>query len=240
MIRCVIIDDEPVARNILRNYCAHLPNLTIVGEFGNALDARDCIITRQIDLVFLDINMPVLNGVAFLHTLKDPPHIIFTTAYQEYAVQAFDLAACDYLLKPFSLERFIVAVDRVKEKLSGRPTGTAQNQPQNPEPPKTQQDHLFIRSDGKIYKVTFRETLYAEAQGNYTKIVTTDAILLTKISFTTFIAQLPKETFIRVHRSFIINITHIKRIEGNRVWLHDHEIPIAGPYKTEFLKAIGV
>src|ERR1700743_3163386 len=116
-IDCLVVDDEPVARSIIRNYCAHLPFLNIIGECGNALDAKAFLSTHKTALLFLDINMPVLNGIGFLNTLKDRPQVIFTTAYQEYAVNAFDLAACDYLLKPFSLERFIIAIDNAKEKI---------------------------------------------------------------------------------------------------------------------------
>ena len=105
MINCLVVDDEPVARSIIRNYCSHLPYLNIVAECGNALEAKDLLLANEIDLLFLDIHMPVLNGIGFLNTLKNVPQVIFTTAYQEYAVNAFDLAACDYLLKPFSIER---------------------------------------------------------------------------------------------------------------------------------------
>src|SRR4051794_24287134 len=143
-ISCLIVDDEPVARSIIRNYCAHLPFLNIAGECGNALDAKAFLSTHKADLLFLDINMPVLSGIGFLNTLKDPPLVIFTTAYQEYALNAFDLDACDYLLKPFSLERFIVAVDRAKERLQ---------QPSRETPVKGQHDYFFIRSEGNIYKI---------------------------------------------------------------------------------------
>src|ERR1700733_12344701 len=104
MIDCLLVDDEPMARSIIRNYCSHLPMLRIITECGNALEAKEILSTQKVDLLFLDIHMPVLNGISFLNTLKDPPQVIFTTAYQEYAVNAFDLSACDYLLKPFSLE----------------------------------------------------------------------------------------------------------------------------------------
>ena len=233
LLRCVIVDDEPVARQILRNYCGHLSSLVIAGEFGNALEARDCLLSQAVDLLFLDINMPILNGLAFLHTLNPAPRVIFTTAYQEYAVQAFDVAACDYLLKPFSLERFIVAVDRAWASLVMPATpGPATNPPS--------QEHFFVRSEGKIYKVAFHDCLYAEAQGNYTKIVTTDTVLMTKVSFTLLIGQLPEDRFVRVHRSYVININRIKRIEGNRVWVERQEVPIAGAYKEAFFKVIGV
>jgi DNA-binding LytR/AlgR family response regulator len=231
-IDCLIVDDEPVARSIIRNYCGHLPFLNIVGECGNALEAKSFLSDHRIDLLFLDINMPVLNGIGFLNTLKDPPEVIFTTAYQEYAVNAFDLAACDYLLKPFSLERFIIAVDKAKEKLQNHST---------PNPEQTaQQNYFFIRSEGKVYKIDHLECLYAEAQGNYTKVVMTSMTIFTKMSFSSFIDLLPGEMFIRAHRSFLVNKARISRIEGNRVFIGQSEIPIAANYRGPFLQALGL
>jgi len=231
-INCLVVDDEPVARSIIRNYCGHLPFLNIIGECGNALDAKAFLSTHKTDLLFLDINMPVLNGISFLNTLKDRPQVIFTTAYQEYAVNAFDLAACDYLLKPFSLERFIIAVDKVKERLQppGKPGSDSQ----------PQQDYFFIRSEGKVYKIDHSDCLYAEAQGNYTKVVTINTAILTKMSFSAFLELLPGEIFTRVHRSFVVNKALISRIEGNRVFIQQKEIPIAFNYRASFLKALGL
>ncbi|MBS1528941.1 MAG: response regulator transcription factor [Bacteroidetes bacterium] len=231
-INCLIVDDEPVARSIIRNYCAHLPFLNIIGECGNAFDAKAFLSTHRTDLVFLDINMPVLSGTSFLNTLKDPPLVIFTTAYQEYALNAFDLAACDYLLKPFSLERFIIAVDKAKERLQQPARAIADK--------KIIQDYFFVRSDGKVYKIDHNDCLYAEAQGNYTKIVTPGTTILTKMSFTTFTGLLPAEIFIRTHRSFIVNKSRIDRLEGNRVFIGQSEVPIAANYRNSFLQALGL
>ncbi len=235
MINCLIVDDEPVARNIIRNYCGHLPALNIIAECGNALEAKEILSANKIDLLFLDIHMPVLNGIGFLNTLKNAPQVIFTTAYQEYAVNAFDLSACDYLLKPFSLERFIIAVDKAKEKLlHSKPpvqeSGAATQQP----------DYFFIKSDGKAHKIAYADCLYAEAQGNYTKVVTLKTAILTKMAFSAFITLLPPDQFIRVHRSFIINKTMISHIEGNRVFINQAEIPIAQNYRDSFFSLIGL
>jgi DNA-binding LytR/AlgR family response regulator len=230
MITCLIVDDEPVARGILRNYCGHLPFLHIVAECGNAFEAKEILQGTKIDLIFLDINMPVLSGVSFLSTIKNPPIVIFTTAYQEHAVTAFDLAVCDYLLKPFSLERFMIAVDKAKEKLQIIPEYKTDKQ----------QDSFFIKTDGKLVNVLYNDCLYAEAQGNYTKVVTPGKILLTKLPLTELLSQLPPASFIRVHRSFFINISLISHIDGNRVFIQKNEIPIAGIYKEALLKAIGV
>jgi len=232
-IDCLVIDDEPVARSIIRNYCSHLPFINIVAECGNALDAKTLMSDHPVDLLFLDINMPVLNGISFLNTLKNPPQVILTTAYQEYAVNAFDLAVCDYLLKPFSLDRFIVAVDRAKEKLQQAATaGSIEQQPGS--------DHFFVRSEGKIYKLNPADCLYAEARGNYTKIVTTTGTISTKQAFSAFINTVPAGIFLQVHRSFVINKNKIRLIEGNRIVIDQSEIPIGENYKKEFFKILGV
>ena len=231
-INCLIVDDEPIAREIIKAYCSHLSMLHIVASVGNALEAKTILQTQKIDILFLDINMPVLNGIAFLKTLKNQPQVIFTTAYKEYAVDAFDLAAIDYLLKPFSLERFIVAVDKALERLIPPEQAVT-------ETGKTE-DYLFLKFDGKIYKILHEELLFAEAQGNYTKIVTAQSTLLPSMTFSSFEELLPKSLFLRVHRSFIINKAKITHIEGNRVFVQNHEIPIGSSYRDDFLKSLGI
>jgi DNA-binding LytR/AlgR family response regulator len=195
-IDCLIVDDEPIARDIIRTYCAHLPYLRVAGVCGSALEARALLMQQKVDVVFLDINMPVMDGISFLKTLKTPPQIIFTTAYKEYAVDAFDLAACDYL--------------------------------------------LFLRSEGKIYKVMHDDLLYAEASGNYTKVRTVQHTLLPAMTFSAFEDLVPKSKFLRIHRSFIINKSKIDHIEGNRVFIQNTEIPIGSNYREGFLKQIGL
>ncbi|HAK78870.1 MAG TPA: DNA-binding response regulator [Runella sp.] len=237
-LHCLIVDDEPIAREIIKAYCSHLPMLHIVASVGNALEAKTILQTQQIDLLFLDINMPVLNGISFLKTLKNPPQVIFTTAYKEYAVDAFDLAACDYLLKPFSLERFIVAVDKALEKspltrAADRPNGgTIYSE-------KTE-DYLFLKADGKIFKIIHDDLLFAEAQGNYTKVVTTQHTLLPSMTFSSFEELLPSTHFLRVHRSFLVNKARITHIEGNRVFIQSHEVSIGSSYREGFLKSLGL
>ena len=144
--KCVIADDEPIARDIVQSYCAHLPYLEVMASVGNAIEAREALANSNIDILFIDINMPVMSGISFIKTLRNPPQVIFTTAYKEFAVDAFDLAACDYLLKPFSLERFMVAVDKAVGQLQMRPS-VEENIAS------TSEDSIFIRADGKIYKV---------------------------------------------------------------------------------------
>jgi DNA-binding LytR/AlgR family response regulator len=234
---CVVVDDEPIAREIVMTYCSHLPALKMIAACNNALEAKQVLEEINTDILFLDINMPVLTGLAFLKTLKNPPQVIFTTAYREYAVDAFDLSAADYLLKPFSLERFIVAVDKAIEKLSANSTVQPSSHLSEPT---NQNQAIFIKADGKIYKLVPDEILYAEANGNYSKIVASNYIIMPAMSFTALITMLKHPEFVRIHRSFVINKTHIKLIEGNRVFIRSHEIPIGTSYKEEFLRQLGV
>lgn len=232
-IRCLIVDDEPIAREILRSYCEHLPALQIAALFGNAIEAKKMLQDQHIDLIFLDINMPVLDGMGFVKTLKNPPQIILTTAYKEYALEAFEQSVCDYLLKPFSFERFVMAVDKAMERIQPNPSKSV-NTTVSPK-----DESFFIKADGKIYKVSCNDVLYAEASGNYTKIVTQQTTLMPAMTFTAVEELLPLTLFIRIHRSFIINKNKITHIEGNRAFISNIEIPISSNYKENFMRELG-
>ncbi|QEC66376.1 response regulator transcription factor [Panacibacter ginsenosidivorans] len=231
--KCLIVDDEPIARDIIVNYCSHLPLFQIAASCANALDAKKILQEQTVDLIFLDINMPVLDGISFVNTLKNPPQIIFTTAYKEYATDAFNLAACDYLVKPFSLERFIIAIDRAIERLEASSKNSVVNT-------LNENDSFFIKVAGKIYRINYDSFLYAEAKGNYTRIVTDNNIILPNISFANFEKLLTNSILIRVHRSFIINKRKIDHIESNRLFIKKTEIPIGNNYKEGFLKSLGL
>jgi len=230
---CLIVDDEPIARDIVENYCGHLDNLSIVASCGNALEAKALLQTQDIDILFLDINMPVIDGISFAKTLKGKTEIIFTTAYKEFAVDAFDLHACDYLLKPFSFDRFIMAVDKALENLEVRPASPGDAAVEK------QDAFVFVKAEGKIYKIQHDDLLYAEAQGNYTRIVTSRSTLLPKMPFSKFEELLPKSVFMRIHRSFLINKSKMDHIEGNRIFVNQTEIPIGSNYKELMLKELG-
>jgi DNA-binding LytR/AlgR family response regulator len=231
-LKCVVVDDEPIARQIVEKYCSYLPDVDIVGSCSDALMAKEIVSSQEVDIIFLDINMPVLDGLAFVKTLRKQPQIIFTTAYKEYAHEAFDISACDYLLKPFSLERFIQAVDKAKSQIAGHAPGVS------PSPASAQE--LFIKSEGRIHKFSADDIHYAEAQGNNVKIVTEQGTIVTTMTFSSFEAQLTGSNFIRVHRSFIINKSKIRVIEGNRIFVGDSEIPIGTNYREQFFKSIGM
>jgi DNA-binding LytR/AlgR family response regulator len=267
---CIIVDDEPIARDIIISYSQHLSALRITATCGNALEAKKVLEQSEADIIFLDINMPVLNGIAFLKTLRNPPQVIFTTAYREYAVDAFDLSAVDYLLKPFSMERFMMAVDKAIEKIESRVRTTgaaASGSTDNKEilaettiqlkagnvsgngnvsvggntPGRGKSDNaVFLKADGKIYKLVAEEILYAEASGNYSKIVTADFSIMPAMSFTSLVAILSHPIFFRVHRSYLINKQQIRLIEGNRIFIRNYEIPIGNSYKDDFIKELGL
>ena len=177
-MRCLIIDDEPIARQIVKTYCDYFKNIEVVAECENALQAMDYLRKEKIDVLFLDINMPVITGIDFLKTLTKPPAIIITTAYQQYALDGYELNITDYLLKPFSLERFIKAVNKVNTLT---PTLTVIE--------KTTSNTIFIKADSKVYRFETDNILYCEAQGNYTKIVTKGEVVEAYISLSKILAQ---------------------------------------------------
>ncbi len=220
----------------MMNYCNHLPYLKVIKSCGNALEAKLELQTQKIDIIFLDINMPVLDGIAFLKILLRPPLVIFTTAYKEYALDAFDLFACDYLLKPFSLERFIIAVDRALERMPGvnaPASGSVSG-------PGKELGFFFVRSGGKIIRIGYADFLFAEAQGNYIKVVCFANTILVNTTFAGFEGLLPKEIFSRVHRSFIINRSKISHIEGNALFIDKIEIPIGTHYRDGLMKSLNL
>jgi DNA-binding LytR/AlgR family response regulator len=231
-IKCLIIDDEPLARELLVNFCGHLSTLQVIGVFGNALDARSFLRESAADLIFLDINMPVLDGIGFLNTLTRRPLVIMTTAYKEYAVNAFDLEVCDYLVKPFSLERFIVSVERAMARFNFVSTGSEEESGKD--------GSVFVKTDGKIFRVTLADVLFVEASGNYTKIVMADRTVTPAMPFSGLENILPSHQFLKVHRSFIVNREKISSIEGNRLFIGRQEIPIGRSYKDALFKKLKI
>lgn len=238
--RCLIADDEPIARQIIETYCSHLPYLQVLASCGNALEAKQILQQQEVDILFLDINMPVIDGLSFLRSLKKTPAVILTTAYREYAVEAFELSVSDYLVKPFSMERFMKAVDKAIEKIQS-------SVPVSPVSPlattlaeNSDTAYLFLKTDRKIYRVNHNDLLYAEASGNFTRFVTTTEMLSVGMTFTNTEELLPRHLFVRVHRSFIINKSKISLIEGNRVYIGKIEIPVGNSYKEDFLREIGM
>jgi DNA-binding LytR/AlgR family response regulator len=228
-INCLIIDDEPIAKDLLVEYCSYMSMLNVVAVCATAFEAREIILGKPVDLIFLDINMPVLDGISFVKTLKNPPQIIITTAYREHAVTAFDVGASDYLVKPFSLERFMQAVDKAGKLLSPEQTITGTNK-----------EYILIKTENKIFNVKTEDVLFAEAKGNYTHIFFIDKVLKPKLSLSAFEQLVPSGQFLRVHRSFIINRTKIKHIEGNLITINKYEVPVGSSFKEQFINTLNL
>lgn len=221
-IRCLIVDDEPLSVRVVEKYIANLPELTLVAACQNAFEAMEVLRKEAIDLLFLDVNMPKLSGISFLKTLNKPPLVIFITAYPEYAVEGFELEALDYLLKPFSFERFLKAINRAEAKLKSIPTDNAPN-------------HLFVKADKKLYNIAFSDILYFQAYGDYVKVFTKTQKLVTKRKLSELEQALPDTTFQKIHRSYIIALSAIQFIEGNMVQVATIKLPITTTYKEELM-----
>jgi DNA-binding LytR/AlgR family response regulator len=233
-IRCLIIDDEPLAQRVIERYAENIPFLEIVGKCNSAVEAFDVLHGQEVDLLFLDINMPRLSGMDFLRTLKNPPLAIITTAYAEFAIQGFELDVVDYLMKPFPFDRFYKAVQKAEELIKSRELPHSEmREAQRPE-----DSFIFIKSSKKTYKVTLDDILYIEALGDYVKIFTTDKMIVSYQSLKNIETLLPSKLFPRIHKSFIIALSRVDLIEGNHVKIRDRMIPIGTNFKTDFEKLI--
>ena len=229
-LQCIIADDEPIARQILENYIGDTPHLELVATCKNAFEVMEELQRQSVDILFLDINMPKLSGLSLLKTMQQKPNVIITTAYSEYAVEGFELAVTDYLLKPFSLERFLQAVMKVKSK-------TIEVVPSTKAALRTSDDFIFIKSDKKIIKVNLDDISHIEAYGNYVK-VHTDKMILTPQSLTEFLSKLP-DSFLRIHKSFAINFDYLKLIDGNQIVLNNNvKLIIGKSYRKSVLERI--
>jgi len=221
-IKCIIIEDEPLAVKVLSDYISQVPFLELQSTFKDAILATDYMRDNHTDLIFLDIHLPKLKGMAFLKTLPIPPAVIITTAYHQYAVEGFNLNVTDYLLKPFEFERFLVAVNKVK---------TTQREIQASSDSVETKDFIFLNVQKKKVKILFSEILYIESQREYVKIVTTKKIYLSKMSTHEIEALLPSNLFKRIHRSFIVSINKIESYTAETVEVNGISIPIGRGYK---------
>jgi DNA-binding LytR/AlgR family response regulator len=221
----LIIDDEPIAHRIIEGYCAELPHLQKTGNAYNALEASAIVTEQKVDLIFLDLNMPKMTGYEWLKTLPQPPKIIVTTAYKEYALEGYELDVTDYLLKPFSFPRFLKAINKVS------PTQKAGSL----EVPKThsvENHRFFLKGDKKYHQINTHDILFVEAFGNYSKIYLREEMILCHEKISSLENVLASEHFLRVHKSFLVATDKIKLIQGNRIQLQDHQIPIGQTYRS--------
>lgn len=227
MISYLIIDDEYIAHTIIQRYCELLPNLEFKQSCYDALEAFEYLSKHQVDLIFLDLNMPKLKGFDFLRTLPSPPKVIVTTAYQEYALEGYELNVVDYLLKPFSFERFLKALNKAVS-IPGQRSLPATHKANEPAA-----GRIFLRSNKKYIQVPLDDIRYLEAAGNYIKVITPQETITVRGKISEFITTLPKDSFLQVHKSFAVALKHIKSIEGNQIFVEDHVIPIGKMYKMQ-------
>ena len=227
---CLIVDDEPLAQDVLETHISKVPDLHLVRKCSNAFEALEVLHAEKVDIIFLDIQMPELTGLEFLKTLQDPPAVIFTTAYSEFAVEGFELNALDYLMKPISFERFYKSVNKAIHyiKLEGQGTPEVQEE----------EDHFFVKADKKIVKISLKDILYIEGLKDYVMIYTTEQRIITLQTMKNLEERLPSAHFQRVHRSFIISIDKLKSVSGNFVEIGDKQIPVGKHYKDELMKFI--
>lgn len=231
IITCIIIDDEPLARKGLREYIADVDFLHLAGEFDNPIKAMDILIDQKIDLAFLDIQMPKITGLDFLKSLANPPLVIFTTAYPQYAIDGFELNAADYLLKPFSFERFWKAVIKARTlSESGRSASL--------QPIIIEAEHFFIKTDNRLVKINYSDVLYVEALQNYIAVHTLNKKYITYLTFKSIEESLPQHAFLKVHKSYIVSLSKIESIEGNEILIGMHHIPISRSMKEEVMDKI--
>ncbi|RYY97827.1 MAG: response regulator transcription factor [Chitinophagaceae bacterium] len=234
-LTCFIIDDEPLAQEILEEYIAKVPFLELKGVFMSPLEAAGAIRELGPDLLFLDISMPDLDGLSFIPMLNPRPMIILTTAYDQYALKAFELEVKDYLLKPILFERFYKGVLRLYQEKSEQ-AGPA---PTEAKPaPKSAQEHIFLKVGHRIRKVAFRDILFVEAMKDYLRIHTPEEAIMTLLNFARLESMLPPRDFVRVHRSYLVAIDKIGHIEKNRIRIGDQTIPISDTYADAFYKLL--
>jgi DNA-binding LytR/AlgR family response regulator len=228
MLKCLIIEDEPLASQLIESYIEKVNDLAFVKTFTSGIEALQFLQNNTIDLIFLDIQMPDLTGIQFMKIINGKYNVIFTTAYQEYALDGFEFDAIDYLLKPISFERFLVAIEKAKNKIVTKNDQSSIKYP----------DYIFVKTEYRLQRIHLEDILYLEALGDYVSIITKSKKILTLDSMNNFEKSLSDSIFIRVHRSFIISKNKIDFIERNRIVIGEKYIPIGSTYKTFFLKQL--
>ena len=266
MYQVLIVDDEFLARKLLQDYVSKIPELQLAGTAQNAFEAFSFCKEHHVDIVLLDIHMPDLNGIELARTLKNVPSIIFTTAYSEYALESYEVSAVDYLLKPIALPRFMQAIEKAIARIKGLTSPSQSPQPsqtphselrsrapkeatlQAPQPPLHPSSplltllnppYLMVKADYKLYKINFDDIHYIEGQHEYVSFYTKDKRVTALYSLKALEDQLPRDKFIRVHKSYIVNIDHISEIEQVSLTVAGHKVPIGGSYRDSLLERLG-
>ncbi len=242
-IKCITVDDEPLAHVVLEKYISQVQSLQLVAKCKNAMEAINFLHANSVDLIFLDINMPDLSGIEMLKTLKQQPKIIFTTAYSEFALESYEYGVSDYLLKPIKFDRFLAAVNKVIDLLqltTHKIEKKSEIQLSETEKETAKNDFIFIKQDHSIFKVQFSNILYVEAYGNYVQIYTTDKKIVARKTMTEMDKSLTDQNLIRIHKSFIVNVLKIEEIKNNQIRIADKEISIGTIYKRELMKKMNL
>lgn len=231
-LNCIIVDDEPIARDILTNYVQRIPMLNLVKNCSNATEAYEAIYGNNIDLMFLDIRMPVISGIEFLRSLRHPPAVIFTTAHADFALEGYDLDVVDYLLKPIVFERFSRSVQKVVDRmLREKPAGKQ---------PGGQPDHMFIKMDYQLIRINYDDINYIKAEKDFCTIFLENKKLLVGNQLKFFEEKLPADLFFRIHRSYIVSLKKIKAIKGNVVLAGGDELPVSSSYKNDLERKLRI
>lgn len=231
MIKCIIVEDETLAQDVIKSHLQQINRWELVGVYRNALEAMEALKTQEVDVMFLDIRLPGMSGLHFLRTLTDPPLVVLTTAYAEYAVESYEFSVIDYLLKPISFDRFSKAVSKIED---GRLYSLTAREQEH-----VHEDHIFVKSNSKFFKVNFSEIVYVQGMKDYLKIHTPEYTLVTHQTMNELEKMLPSRQFLRVHKSYIVAIAHIRSIYGNSIELGKLTIPIGINYKETVMALVG-
>ena len=224
-IKCVLVDDEPLAIKVLQNYFNNFPDFEVIGTFNNSLEALDFVNSTSVDAVFLDINMPMMTGFELISLIENKTKVIITTAFREFAAESYDLDVLDYLVKPIPLPRFIKCINKITTEF---------NLKNNIKVETTKGDsHIFIKVDKKMMKINIEEILFIEGMKEYIKVVTPDKTYITHKSLTSLSEELPADRFLRIHKSYVIALNKVKSIEGNRIQIQSYTIPIGRNYSKD-------
>lgn len=235
--KCLIVDDEPLARDLMRSHITKLENFQIVAECGDAMKALYELRSHPVDLMFMDIQMPQITGIEFLRTLRNPPKVIITTAYREYAVEGFELDVVDFLLKPITFERFLKAVNKYYQSGPGEPLKTLENLQVNSS---SDEDFIYVKENKKVIKLHLSEILYIEGLSEYVQIHTENRKIVTKNSMNNMAAKLPEPGFLRIHKSFIVSLAKIEAFTSTTIEIPGKKLPIGRSYKNAVIEALQV
>lgn len=233
-ISCIIVDDEPLALEVLSSFIARIPYLVLEGQYTDPFFAMEHLRKKKVDLLFVDIQMPDISGIELVKTLNNPPKIVFTTAFSSYAIEGFNLNAMDYLLKPIAFDRFLVAVNKVRDYMELSEAALEVHQPEEKDVP----EYMFVKSNYKDIKINFNEVLYIEGSEDYIKIHTTTKKVMTLLSMKGVMEKLPENQFIRIHRSFIVAIDKIESKSNERITIGKQSLPIGASYLNEVSKRL--